>query len=359
MENKRKESDCKSKRLKESILNLYDNTSLSTSEIAKELNVSLPTIKKVAKENNISKDRTKISGSNCKSKRLKESILDLYNTNLTSSEIAKKLDLSTPTIKKVGRENGISKERLDKRPACVWLDEVRNGKIIEAIKSGEKYHVIAAEFKISRQRVYQFALANDLTRWKANRLKFEAIVEKINSDYDAGMSYDELVIKYDMNDASFKHRLQYYGLDSLVNRFREVRNTEIVKQYRMMPATSVVSNTNPILNDPIKINTVRSIYSISVKNGFRKYPNIIRGFKGIFVDPSVLKIIKARKNSSIRYTNQMIADELNKKGFKTSYGNEFLWHTVQNIWGKIQERGTKKSKIKYNKTGKINRNENI
>ena len=45
----------------------------------------------------------------------------------------------------------------------------------------------------------------------------------------------------------------------------------------------------------------------------------------------------------------MIADELNKKGFKSAHGGKFEWWTVSNIWVKIRKNKARKSVIKYNK----------
>lgn len=288
--------------------------------------------------------------SNCKSKRLTGRIIELYNTTeLATVEIARVVQLTSVTVKKVAKENGIDKERYDKRPKSVWLDEERNNKIVEALKNGEKYAEIGRRFGISKQRVRQFADQNGINRWKDNREKYEQLVKDVNRDFNAGMSYEEIIDKYDLTNESIKNKLEYYGLESLPKRFRDIRNYEITRQYRQVSAKKVIKSQNPVLNDPTRIGTIRSVYEISSKSGFKKYPNIERGVKGIFVDEKVLKIIKARKNSKYKYTNQMIADELNEKGFRTAYGREFLWHTVQNIWGKYQKQGARKSKIKYNK----------
>ena len=287
--------------------------------------------------------------SNCKSKRLERVILELYNvTSLTSAEIGRALNLSSETIKKVGKRNAINIERIKMRGPSIWRKEERNVEIIEALKNGDKYDKIASNFNITKQRVQAIAIKNGISRWEQKRTKFKSIIKQINKDYKLGLTFEELIEKYNMNDPSFKHQLKYYGLESLEKRFRNVRNNEIITTYKNTTANVVLMNPNPVLNDPNRIETISSVYKISSKSGFSKYPNIRRGVKGLFADPQVIKIIKARKTSPYKYTNKMIADELNESGFKTTYGKKFSWHTIQNIWDKYQRQGARKTKVKYN-----------
>lgn len=287
--------------------------------------------------------------SNCKSVRLTPRIIELYNTtNLTTSEIARVLKVTTPTIKKVAIENGISKKRYTKRHASILLKAERNEKIIADLRSGKTFVQLAKEHGVSKARINELAKKNGISRWEMSREKYTTMVSQIEADYNAGMGYDEIVEKYKL-DNRLRSRLRHYGLDSLFSKFKNIRDLEITRQYRRMPASAVVRNPNPLLDDPNRIETEGGIYKISTSRGFRKYPNIERGVKGIFVDKKVIDIIKARKNSKYKYTNQMIADELNEKGLRTAYGRKFQWHTVQNIWGKYKRQGARKTKVNMSK----------
>jgi len=192
----------------------------------------------------------------------------------------------------------------------------RNVKIVKDIQGGRlTYSEIGEKYTITRQRVYQFARDNNISRWEESRKTIKNIKEGIKGDIIKGVPYKTICEKY-----SYKK----YGKSAisdmkLFTHFIEKRNKEIINLYKEMSARLTINIPVTILDNPYRINTIGAVYDISSKRGYKKYPMIGDRCKGgVFEPKKVINLIK--KLRSKNYSYRKIALELNKKGWKTPTG---------------------------------------
>jgi len=324
----------------------------STNQIKEELGISGPTLSRLSKGYGISLvERNKLIREDKSPKilflgdsKIIKKVIKQIKKGRSRLDITNKYDISTYRVSTIAKDNGL----IIKRPSR--HDKFRHKDIVKLIKKGElTYKEIGVKFDITRQRVYQFAKEYDLRRNVKSKKKKIKLIKKIEKDINNGVSYSDLISKHELTESKI-NGLKYHGFNgNLPTRYRKLRNDVILKEYKIKAATEVLKSTDEELNDPNRINTVASVYNIASTKGFKKYPNIPRGMKGIFVDDEVKKIIRRRKNSTKKYTCTMIADELNKKGLKSAYGRDFNWATVNNIWTKMKNTTGRTSKITYKK----------
>ena len=269
--------------------------------------------------------------SNCKSRRRTDVIIHLYNTtHLSSPQIGEQVGLSGPTVRKIGIENNITIERLERRKT---YQSSRNEKLITDIRKGElTYKEIGKKYNITKQRVYQFAKKDKISRWGESREKKKDLICDVNNDLQQGLTYKEICNKY--NDNYYLTQTVTGGLHTHI---REKRNKEIVTKYKHTTAQSIISDISPILDTPHRIVTTNQIYRISTQNGYKKYPKIgDRSKGGCFESTLVMEMIKNMVEENKSYRE--ISEILNKKNVKSINGKSF---SPQLVYAKC------KSIIKY------------
>ncbi len=223
-------TDCKSERFTPAILEMLKNN-VSTTEICRLLQISRPTLKKIIELNkniielNSCNQERKVS--NCKSRRMESEIVELINKNVSLPEISKKLSITSTTIKKVAKSNGIDVDGRIKAGKLKQKTE-RNEKIYKLLLTGEKYQVIADKMNVSKARVEQVAKVFKYRRWEESKKKYQAIVEVIKNDIKNGVPYEKLIKKYNLDDAGYHSKLCYWGLPTTIYRdYKSKRNKKI------------------------------------------------------------------------------------------------------------------------------------
>ena len=261
---------------------------------------------------------------NCKSIRRKDVILHLYNTtNLSSSEIGEQVGLKSPTVRKVGIENNISLKRLNRRKT---YQTDRNEKLIEDIRKGKlSYKEIGKKYNITKQRISQFARDNNISRWEESRKTIKNIKEDIKEDIIKGVPYKTICEKYRYK----KYSKSVLSDMKLFTYFIEKRNKEIINLYKEMTAKDTITIPVNVLDDPYRITRLGTVYDISSKSGYKKYPMIGDRCKGgVFEPKKVINLIKKLRSKNYGY--RKIALELNKKGWKTPTGKLYSPMNVSN-----------------------------
>ena len=200
----------------------------------------------------------------------------------------------------------------------------RKARILAHIKDDKlTYTNIGKRFGISKARVQQIAKENGVGRWKLSRSKNAKIVDSIITDFGNGLSYVELKNKYG--------NIYYNVPFNIYSYFLEKRNAEIISQYKEKTAKRVLSSTEQKLDDPNRINGVNSVYLISGKEGYKKYPNVgDRNKGGSSEDKTIIRYI-IRKRDNDGWSFKQISDKLNKLGKKTICGFKF---TIANTYSK-------------------------
>lgn len=211
----------------------------------------------------------------------------------------------------------------------------RNVKIVKDIQEGRlTYKEIGKKYNLTKQRVYQFAQDNNISRWEKSREDIKKTKEEIQNDIINGLTYKEICDKYSYVKTSLS-TLVGINLQSL---FLEKRNKEIINLYKEMTAKDTIIIPVNVLDDPYRITKINTVYGISSKRGYKKYPMIGDRCKGgVFEPKKVINLIK--KLRSKNYSYRKIALELNKKGWKTPTGK--LYSTM-NVFNKH------KGILKYN-----------
>lgn len=205
---------------------------------------------------------------------------------------------------------------------------LKSKRIIKDIQEGKlTYKEIGEIYGLTKQRIQQYAKDNNIYRWKESKITKKEMVEDIRQSVIDGLSYEEIVDKY-----SYKNQPISYVLDfSLRNMYKERRDKEILNLYKSMSAKEIINIPVSALGTPYRIKKVGTVYSIVVKQGFRKYSKVGDRYKGgCFEYKKVINIIKKLRGQGLSY--RLISEELNKKGIKTIQGREYTTPNVQRIY---------------------------
>lgn len=269
--------------------------------------------------------------SDCKSKRLEPQILELINDNYSTKEVATELNISNHMVTVVIKRKGI---KLDGREGRAKL--ARNTKIIEAIKEGKTYVEIGRTYNVTKQRISQFAKRENYSSWVVTREKYDKLLILVKADVDSGMEFEELKTKHKFTPYIISE-LQKRGLEKLTERYRNVRNSVIIEEYKNKIAKDVVISGSTGLDSPMRIGTIDSIYSISSKNGYKKYPKVgNRNSGGLFEDPKVINLIKKKRDVE-ELSFREISEILNKKGFISPMGKPYTTCNVNAKYTSIKK----------------------
>ena len=319
----RKVSDCKGRRIKPEMVRLF-NEGKTYKEIGEIVGLGSEYIKKIIN----SKDR-KIS--NTKSQRARPIIIEMLNELEAIKDIASSVGLNVTTIRKVMREENVNLKTYNNKVIIKKRDKL----ILMDIMDGLYYKDIGKKFGISERQVNTISIRNGLRRTKRRKDESLEVIPKIHEDFDNGMSWTDLREKYDLTYYRMAY-LREYGLRPIYTESIQKRADVITEEYKCKLAKEVLNSNVPGIDNPEKIMTKGTIYTISSNNGFKKYPKIGDRYKGgLFVEKKVISIIKRLKKK--KKTGLVISDYLNKKGFKSPMGNPYNQHMVAFKWAKIKK----------------------
>ena len=207
----------------------------------------------------------------------------------------------------------------------------RNKELVMYVREGHSFVETAKKYGITKQRVYQLAKQHNISKWKESKKYKEELATNIKKDIKDGLGYNEIKSKYNVTANYLNDNLGKYGLGGLATKYLEIRNKEILHQYKNKEAYKVITSKEPKLDDPSRVNSVNYIYAVSGKQGYRKYPKIgNRNAGGLNEDKKVIKIILEKRDLE-GWTFPEITNYLNEKGFKTVMG---LLYKTPNVTAK-------------------------
>lgn len=257
--------------------------------------------------------------------RNKDIVIQKIQEGLSIDEIMGLLKLSKYVIRKIAKNENLE---FLKTPINKNRKTERNAEMLKMLNSGISYTIIGKKFNISKSRVQEIAKLNGIKRWEIGRKECKEKIEKINHDIQNGVVYNDLLLKYDL-DNNLINKLRYHGLKPITTTYRTNRNKTIVDEYKMKTAKKVLDTDIEVLNDPQRIQTIGSVYSISSAAGYKKYPNIGKKCLGGSQETKeVLGFILTRRNID-KKSFKKISDELNQNKMVTIGGLPFTSHNVR------------------------------
>jgi Trp operon repressor len=208
---------------------------------------------------------------------------------------------------------------------------LRNDRLVKDIIEGElSYREIGEIYGVTKQRVFQFAKENNISRWKNNREVKLKLKNDIQIDIIKGLSYEEITSKYSYKNTPLTSVINM----SLHRVFLGKRNKEILNLYKTMTAKEAINIPVSALSTPYKIKSVNDVYKIASQQGYKKYSNVGDRYKGgCFEDKKVTNLIKRLRNKGLKYRE--IKEELNKKGIKTITGKSYSTPNIRRVYSLI------------------------
>lgn len=256
-------------------------------------------------------------------------VLMMIKANYSDAYISSTLALSTHLIKQIKLEFNLPTKT--QKVEVVKVKEVsslrkkqikREQEILDMLNTGATYIAVGEKFNISKARVQQIAKKHNIKRWDVMKEKREKLESTIINDFESGLTYKEI------KEKNGRANIKIDG-ESLYNIAQRKRNIQIVSDYKVNTATSIIKSTNRVLINPNKLSTVGSIYKINKKMGYKKYPNIgNRTEGGLFEDKKVIKFIKEKRDKN-KLPFSQICVLLNQKGWKTPMGKEYSYNNVR------------------------------
>jgi hypothetical protein len=218
-----------------------------------------------------------------------------------------------------------AKDKQEKRKEQI-VKHVREGKL--TLKS------IGLKFGVSKQRINQICVLNNISRWTEIRETSKMLFEKVMIDFKMGASIDEIVEKHNIDRSQLTNLHRRYAPEEigLIEQYRIKRDKKIISDYSNgITAKRIIEKTDKVLGDPSKVNTVDGVYRIASKNGVKRYPQIgNRSAGGSFEKKSILKmIVKMYEHKKFPAPFHEIAGTLNELGYETICGKEFTPATVR------------------------------
>lgn len=285
-------------------------------KIGQEFGLSYQTIKAIADANGIKRPK-----SYSKSQRLEAKVTDLIKAGTPMKVVMKKTKLTDYMVNKIAKKHNISIAKINGN-----LKAERNKELIEAINtSGLTYREIGVKYNVSKARVQELAKKNGISRWKVSRERNKQLAVSIERDYKAGLTYEQMKEKYDLGKVDFKT----LKIEPLATRYRKDRDAKIVAEYKKKTAKSVLKSNDPAMDNPDRLTAIKSVYGVTRKMGFKKYPNVgNRNAGGVFETPKTIKLIKKLREKNKLSFNE-IAAVLNSKGLKSPMGKEYTGHNLR------------------------------
>ncbi len=212
----------------------------------------------------------------------------------------------------------------------------RKDKILGHIKKGETYLSIAKKFKITKQRVAGIAKDNGIQRQKDNRQRRKELYRNFIVDIRNNMQVDEVAVKHGITISELRFVYKTYSGKNLVSTIRERRNADITTRFIAgSTASAIINKETKVLVNPIKIDSVRSVYDINTKAGVKRYPQVgNRSAGGTFQSKRDIKFIINKRDKHGWSLNEVVA-ELTRKGRKTVTGLDYIPSTVSQLYNKF------------------------
>ncbi len=285
-------------------------------KIGQEFGLSYQTIKAIATAHGIERPK-----SFSKAQRKEAKVIDLLKAGNPVRVVMKKTRLTDYMVNKIAKKHNVSITKINHN-----LKAERNKELIEAINtSGLTYREIGEKYNVSKARVQELAKKNGISRWKVSRERNKQLAVSIERDYKAGLTYEQMKEKYDLGKVDFKS----LNIEPLATRFRKDRDAKIVAEYKTKTAKSVLKSNDPAMDNPDRLTAINSVYGVTSRNGFKKYPNVgNRNAGGVFENPKTIKLIKKLREKGELSFNE-IATVLNSKGLKSPMGKEYTGHNLR------------------------------
>lgn len=281
----------------------------------------------------------------CKSNRHKEELFKLLDGRLTLKEISEKLKVSKELVRVFAKVNNLKFKRgnLDLSVDNIGVKNSKENKIIKLLNEGYTYAEIGEKIDLKKRKVENFARNAGIKRYdKTVKENCENIISQINEDFDKGMSYENIVKKYNLNDKKLRSDLLRFGLEPLFQKFKKVRDSKILEEYKINTASTILNSNEKDLISPRKIKTKSKIYAINSNAGFKKFPKIINRFSGgSFEDKEIIKFIKKKREKDGLSFNK-IAILLNEMGKKTVTGTTFKDYLVRYKYNHVTLKSNKR-----------------
>lgn len=196
---------------------------------------------------------------------------------------------------------------------------LKREKILKDIKKGASYKEIGLKYGITKQRIYQIAKMNNVSRWDESRNKAKETYKNVVKELKNNIPAKEIYKKYGRRAGTIYKKINN---ETPYEKQIRVRDNDIISKFNkgLMAKEIIDLDTN-------ELTSITSIYRINTKNGNKRYPTIgNRSAGGSFENKKIIKlIVKLRDNGSsfIEITNK-----LNDLGYKTITGRKFTTPNV-------------------------------
>lgn len=207
---------------------------------------------------------------------------------------------------------------------------LKREKILKDIKKGASYKEIGLKYSITKQRIYQIAKMNNVSRWDESRNKAKETYKNVVKELKNNIPAKEIYKKYGRRSATIYKEINN---ETPYEKQLRIRNNDLVSKFNKGFIAKELINL-----DSNELNNVNSIYKINTKKGIKRYPQIgNRSAGGSFEKKSIINLIVKLRNKGISFVK--ITDKLNNLGYKTITGRKF---TTPNVIVKYHKYNNKK-----------------
>ena len=298
---------------KEKILKLY-NSKVGTEEIAKALNISLPTMYRYIRE---LREEGKFKGIKKKEER-KEKTLELYNQGIEVKEIAKRLNVTVETIntyiKELEEEGRVEKRKTLRKTS---KKEENKEKILELYNQGLEIKEIAKRLNISDTTIYKYI----------KELKEEGRIQKrktlakkdINKEetlelYNSKMKVKEIAKKLNVSVVTIRTYIKELKEEGKVqNNGKEERKEEALELYnqgleikeiaKRLNVTAVTINT--YIKELIEEGRIQERKDLKQRKKEEKKEEVLRLYKQGIETKEIAKKLNLADSTIHRYIREL------------------------------------------------------
>lgn len=202
---------------------------------------------------------------------------------------------------------------------------LKREKILKDIKKGTSYKEIGLKYGITKQRIYQIAKMNNVSRWDESRNKAKETYKNVVKELKNNIPAKEIYKKYGRRSATIYKEINN---ETPYEKQIRVRDNDIISKFNkgLMAKEIIDLDTN-------ELTSITSIYRINTKNGNKRYPTIgNRSAGGFFESKKVIKLIVKLKNEGVSFVE--ITNKLNSLNYKTITGRKF---TTPNVIAKYHK----------------------
>ena len=306
---------------KEKILKLY-NSKAGTEEIAKALNISLPTMYRYIRE---LREEGKFQGIKKKEER-KEKTLELYNQGIEVKEIAKRLNVTVETIntyiKELEEEGRVEKRKTLRKTS---KKEENKEKILELYNQGLEIKEIAKRLNISDTTIYKYI----------KELKEEGRIQKrktlakkdINKEetlglYNSKMKVKEIAKKLNVSVVTIRTYIKELKEEGKVqNNGKEERKEEALELYnqgleikeiaKRLNVTSVTINT--YIKELIEEGRIQERKNLKQRKKEEKKEEVLRLCKQGIKTKEIAKKLNLADSTIHRYIKEIEEERVKRR----------------------------------------------